>query len=130
MTTQTQNDTVSKKAQYIWPCANTYYREPLVVERAEGLRVWDTEARSYLDFFGGDADPESHIPGGTLPDREHQPDGVHGKRVRLHCQFVFARRQPEEGVEALSVADGAAGHVGRDILCRDRGARSAHRARA
>ena len=53
MTTQTQNDTVSKKAQYIWPCANTYYREPLVVERAEGLRVWDTEGRSYLDFFGG-----------------------------------------------------------------------------
>ena len=28
MATQTQTDTVSKKLQYIWPCANTYYREP------------------------------------------------------------------------------------------------------
>ena len=53
MATQTQTDTVSKKQQYIWPCANTYYREPLVVERAEGMRVWDVEGRSYLDFFGG-----------------------------------------------------------------------------
>jgi 4-aminobutyrate aminotransferase-like enzyme len=53
MATQTQTDIVSKKQQFIWPCANTYYREPLVVERAEGLRVWDVEGRSYLDFFGG-----------------------------------------------------------------------------
>lgn len=53
VTTQTQTDIVSKKEQYIWPCANTYYRKPLVVERAEGMRIWDTEGKSYLDFFGG-----------------------------------------------------------------------------
>ena len=53
MTTRIESDVVSKKEQYIWPCANTYYQEPLVVERAEGVRVWDTEGKSYLDFFAG-----------------------------------------------------------------------------
>jgi 4-aminobutyrate aminotransferase-like enzyme len=53
MTTRIESDVVSKKEQYIWPCANTYYQKPLVVERAEGSRVWDTEGNSYLDFFAG-----------------------------------------------------------------------------
>lgn len=53
MDAQPRSEIVSKKERYIWPCANTYYREPLVVERAEGMRVWDVEGRSYLDFFGG-----------------------------------------------------------------------------
>lgn len=47
------NDFISKKERYIWPCANTYYQKPLVVERAEGMSVWDTEGKPYLDFFGG-----------------------------------------------------------------------------
>ena len=28
-------------------------KTPLVVERAQGLQVWDTEGKAYLDFFGG-----------------------------------------------------------------------------
>lgn len=48
-----QEDILAKKEKYVWPCANTYYQEPLVVERAEGMRVQDTHGKSYLDFFGG-----------------------------------------------------------------------------
>jgi 4-aminobutyrate aminotransferase len=53
MTTRIEADVVSRKEQYIWPCANTYYQKPLVVERAEGMRVWDSDGKSYLDFFAG-----------------------------------------------------------------------------
>ena len=30
-----------------------YSRLPIVVERAEGCRVWDVNGTSYLDFLGG-----------------------------------------------------------------------------
>jgi 4-aminobutyrate aminotransferase-like enzyme len=53
MNNQTEAEFISKKERYLWPCANTYYQEPLVVERAEGMRVWDTGGKAYLDFFGG-----------------------------------------------------------------------------
>src|SRR5262245_30907746 len=53
MPTQIREDIVSKKDKYIWPCTTTLYKRPLVVDRAEGMRVWDTDGQSYLDFFGG-----------------------------------------------------------------------------
>jgi 4-aminobutyrate aminotransferase-like enzyme len=53
MPTQIKEDIVSKKEKYIWPCTTTLYKKPLVVDRAEGMRLWDTEGQSYLDFFGG-----------------------------------------------------------------------------
>src|ERR687884_2321016 len=47
------DDLVSKQKEYIWPCAATYYAEPLALERGEGMHVWDTEGNRYLDCFGG-----------------------------------------------------------------------------
>jgi acetylornithine aminotransferase (EC 2.6.1.11) len=32
---------------------NSYARFPIVLERGEGCRVWDTEGRDYLDFVAG-----------------------------------------------------------------------------
>ncbi|OUM94747.1 MAG: acetylornithine aminotransferase [Firmicutes bacterium ZCTH02-B6] len=32
---------------------NTYNRLPIALVRGEGVRVWDTEGRPYLDFIGG-----------------------------------------------------------------------------
>jgi 4-aminobutyrate aminotransferase-like enzyme len=52
-TTRIEADVISRKEQYIWSCANTYYQKPLVVERADGMRVWDSDGKSYLDFFAG-----------------------------------------------------------------------------
>ena len=40
--------------RYLFPAVHPYYGdEPLVVDRAKGHTVWDTEGRAYLDFFGG-----------------------------------------------------------------------------
>lgn len=46
-------DLVSKQKEFIWPCAATYYAEPLALERGEGMYVWDSDGNRYLDCFGG-----------------------------------------------------------------------------
>lgn len=47
------SDYVKKQKEYIWPCVSTYYEKPLVLERGEGMHVWDEEGNKYLDCFGG-----------------------------------------------------------------------------
>ena len=47
------DDSVAKQKEFIWPCVNTYYERPLVLERGEGMYVWDAEGNRYLDCFGG-----------------------------------------------------------------------------
>ena len=44
---------LDKQKQYLWPNHILYYTEPLPLERGDGIYVWDTEGRRYLDFFGG-----------------------------------------------------------------------------
>jgi 4-aminobutyrate aminotransferase-like enzyme len=44
---------IDKKKEFIWPCATTLYERPLVLERGDGMHVWDSEGQRYLDFFGG-----------------------------------------------------------------------------
>ena len=46
-------DTVDKHKKNTWPCAATYYEKPLVIDRGEGMHVFDDEGRRYLDCFGG-----------------------------------------------------------------------------
>ena len=43
----------NKHKQYIFDAVKNYYKEPLVVSKANGFRVKDMEGNSYLDFFGG-----------------------------------------------------------------------------
>ena len=47
------NDVIAKQKEFIWPCVGTYYKEPLVIERGEGMYVWDSGGNRYLDCFGG-----------------------------------------------------------------------------
>src|SRR6185436_6466571 len=47
------DDLKSKQKEFLWPCAATYYKEPLTLERGEGMYVWDSEGNRYLDCFGG-----------------------------------------------------------------------------
>jgi 4-aminobutyrate aminotransferase-like enzyme len=42
-----------KHRRYLFPCATTYYAEPLTLVRGEGMHVWDDAGRRYLDCFGG-----------------------------------------------------------------------------
>ncbi|RME89523.1 MAG: aminotransferase class III-fold pyridoxal phosphate-dependent enzyme, partial [Anaerolineae bacterium] len=49
----TKKEILEKQRRYLWPNYLLYYREPLALERGEGLHVWDVEGNRYLDFFGG-----------------------------------------------------------------------------
>jgi 4-aminobutyrate aminotransferase-like enzyme len=46
-------DLVSKQKEFLWPCVATFYKDPMALERGEGMHVWDTEGNRYLDCFGG-----------------------------------------------------------------------------
>ncbi len=50
METQTILD---KQRAYLWPNHILYYTEPLPLSHGDGLHVWDTNGKQYLDFFGG-----------------------------------------------------------------------------
>jgi len=47
------NDLTKKQKEYLFPCVTTYYEQPLVIERGEGMYVFDDSGRRYLDCFGG-----------------------------------------------------------------------------
>jgi 4-aminobutyrate aminotransferase len=56
--TETLNDTgtqsiVDSYKRHTWPAASTYYNEPIVIDRGEGMHVWDDKGKRYLDCFGG-----------------------------------------------------------------------------
>ncbi|HEY8848512.1 MAG TPA: aspartate aminotransferase family protein [Thermoanaerobaculia bacterium] len=48
-----QTDIVRDYKEHVWPAASTYYDTPLVIERGEGMHVWDDKGTRYLDCFGG-----------------------------------------------------------------------------
>ncbi|HEX2120500.1 MAG TPA: aspartate aminotransferase family protein [Thermoanaerobaculia bacterium] len=48
-----RTDTVARYKEHTWPAAATYYDQPLVIERGEGMHVWDDQGNRYLDCFGG-----------------------------------------------------------------------------
>jgi len=39
--------------EFLLPAVANYYREPVVLDRGEGLWLTDVDGRRYLDFFGG-----------------------------------------------------------------------------
>jgi len=46
-------DILSKHKEFLFPSVANYYKEPLAIDRGEGLYVYDPEGKKYLDFFGG-----------------------------------------------------------------------------
>ncbi len=50
---KTSPNTIARYKEHAWPAAATYYEEPLVIERGEGMHVWDDKGTRYLDCFGG-----------------------------------------------------------------------------
>ena len=47
------DDSVANYKAHTWPAASTYYEKPLVIERGEGMHVWEDQGNRYLDCFGG-----------------------------------------------------------------------------
>lgn len=46
-------ETLQKQKDYVFPSVATYYEEPLALERGEGQYLYAEDGRRYLDFFGG-----------------------------------------------------------------------------
>lgn len=46
-------DILSKHKEFLFPSVVNYYKEPLAIDRGEGMYVYDPEGKKYLDFFGG-----------------------------------------------------------------------------
>ncbi len=53
----TTSDTVEAmlalKREYLMPCVFHFFRKPMVLERGEACRVYDTDGRAYLDCYAG-----------------------------------------------------------------------------
>jgi 4-aminobutyrate aminotransferase-like enzyme len=49
----TKDEIIQKHQAYLWKCATTYYKDPLVIDHAKGQYVYDIAGRQYLDFLGG-----------------------------------------------------------------------------
>jgi 4-aminobutyrate aminotransferase-like enzyme len=47
------SETLRKHKEFLFPAVATYYQEPIVLTRGEGMHVWDETERRYLDCFGG-----------------------------------------------------------------------------
>jgi 4-aminobutyrate aminotransferase-like enzyme len=43
----------NKHKEFLFPSVVNYYKEPLAIDHAEGVYVFDPEGNKYLDFFGG-----------------------------------------------------------------------------
>jgi predicted acetylornithine/succinylornithine family transaminase len=50
MGTSSMKDLIAKTDRYI---CTTYTRSPLVLTRGEGMKVWDSDGKEYLDFVSG-----------------------------------------------------------------------------
>src|ERR1044072_1706979 len=54
MTAETSADDIkSKQKEFLWPCATPFYKDPMVLERGEGMHVWDADGNRSLDCFAG-----------------------------------------------------------------------------
>lgn len=47
-----KDEIIGKKQKYVFNCAATYFKEPMVIDRAKGQYVWDIEGNQFLDFLG------------------------------------------------------------------------------
>ena len=53
VTLDREKDLKAAQQQVLFPCVTTLYKEPIVVDKAQGVRVTDVNGKEYLDFFAG-----------------------------------------------------------------------------
>ncbi|MGH9798676.1 MAG: aspartate aminotransferase family protein [Candidatus Polarisedimenticolia bacterium] len=86
-----------KHRRYLFPCATTYYEEPLTLVRGQGVRVWDDGGRSYLDCFGGVL---------TVSVGHCQPEVteaiVRQAQTLVHCSTLYANPVLSDLAETLA----------------------------
>jgi 4-aminobutyrate aminotransferase-like enzyme len=91
------SDAADKHRRYLFPCATTYYQEPLTLVRGQGTRVWDDKGRQYLDCFGGVL---------TVSVGHCHPEVtdaiVKQARTLVHCSTLYATPTLSDLAEALA----------------------------
>jgi acetylornithine/N-succinyldiaminopimelate aminotransferase len=80
----------------------TYQKMPIALERGRGIRVWDTDGREYLDFYGGHCVlPLGHCPPPVVEAVQRQAEAlmfysnVVYSRVRAEASAVLSELAPE-----------------------------------
>src|SRR3984885_11441427 len=48
-----RDEIVRKKQEYVFNCAATYFKDPMVIDHAKGQYIWDIDGKQFLDFLGG-----------------------------------------------------------------------------
>ena len=90
-------DAAGKHRRYLFPCATTYYDEPLTLVRGQGTRVWDDRGREYLDCFGGVL---------TVSVGHCHPEVtdaiVKQAQTLVHCSTLYATPSLSDLAEALA----------------------------
>ena len=46
-------DIVQRHKARLFPNVSNYYAQPIALDHAKGMHVWDVEGNQYLEFFGG-----------------------------------------------------------------------------
>jgi 4-aminobutyrate aminotransferase len=46
-------DIVKRHKERLFPNISNYYKNPIALDHAKGMHVWDVEGNKYMDFFGG-----------------------------------------------------------------------------
>jgi len=49
----TKEEIIRKKQEFVFNCAATYFKDPMVIDHAKGQYVWDIDGNQFLDFLGG-----------------------------------------------------------------------------
>src|ERR1035438_5035269 len=49
----TKEEIIIANKEFLFPAVFHFYKEPLVIARAQGQYVWDADGNRYLDFLGG-----------------------------------------------------------------------------
>jgi len=52
-TKASSKDIVKRHKERLFPNVSHYYAQPIALDHAKGMHVWDVEGNKYLDFFGG-----------------------------------------------------------------------------
>ncbi len=89
--------------EFIFPCASTYYQEPLVLVEGRGSIVVDSEGREFLDFFSGILTTSLGHCHPEVVERVRQQMGVLGHTSTLY----LTEHQVETARQLANLAPGA-----------------------
>jgi len=94
---QASEETIRKHKEFLFPAVATYYKEPLALERGEGMYVWDENGDRYLDCFGGVL---------TVSVGHSNPDVIKAQVDQLnriqHTSTLYANKNQSELAEKLA----------------------------